>query len=87
MGDFLVPPVNFPGCTLPKNKRFASETRPPKRKDCPSQAPFFRGYVSNEKNFGCLGYIGDEILPNYMGIFISQYKDPYKPTSIMESTL
>ena len=31
----------------------------------------------------CLGYIGDEILPNYMGILISQYKDPYKPTSII----
>ena len=33
-------------------------------------------------------YCGDEILPNYMGILISQYKiykDPYKPTSIMES--
>ena len=29
-------------------------------------------------------YIGI-ILPNSMGIFISQYKDPYKPTSIMES--
>ena len=26
------------------------------------------------------------LLPNYdMGILISQYKDPYKPTSIMES--
>ena len=25
------------------------------------------------------------MLPNYMGSLISQYKDPYKPTSIMES--
>ena len=25
------------------------------------------------------------MLRNYMGISISQYKDPYKPTSIMES--
>ena len=25
------------------------------------------------------------MLPNYMGILISQYKDPCKPTSIMES--
>ena len=25
------------------------------------------------------------ILPSYMGIIISQYKDPYKPTSIMEN--
>ena len=33
---------------------------------------------------GWLGYIGDEILPRYIGIIISQYKDPYKSTSIME---
>ena len=26
---------------------------------------------------GWLGYIGDEILPNYIGIIISHYKDPY----------
>ena len=38
--------------------------------------------MSNEKNPGCLGCIGDDILPNYMGILISQYKDPYKPTRI-----
>ena len=38
-----------------------------------------------EKNPGCLGYIGDDILPNYIGIFINQYQDPYEPTSIMES--
>ena len=41
------------------------------------------------KNPGWLGYIGDEILPNYIyiyiGIILSHYKDPYKPTSIMES--
>ena len=39
--------------------------------------------VSNEKNLGWLGYIGDDILPNYIGmIIISPYKDPYKPTRI-----
>ena len=27
---------------------------------------------------GWLGYIGDEILPSYIRIIISQYKDPYK---------
>ena len=27
------------------------------------------------------GYIGDEIQPSYIGIIISQYKDPYQPTS------
>ena len=43
--------------------------------------------MSNEKRApGCLGCIGDEILPNHMGILISQYKDPYQPTSIMESS-
>ena len=29
-------------------------------------------------------YIGDEILPVYIGIIIGHYKDPYQPTSIME---
>ena len=33
---------------------------------------------------GRLDYIGDDIPPNYMGNLISQYKDPYKPISIME---
>ena len=34
---------------------------------------------------GCLLDIGDDKLPNYnMGIIIGQYKDPYKPRSIME---
>ena len=37
-----------------------------------------RNELSNGKNPGCLGGIGDEILPNYMGIIISHYKDPYK---------
>ena len=40
---------------------------------------------SSVQNPGCLGYIGDEILPFLNGdYFISQYKDPYKPISIME---
>ena len=26
---------------------------------------------------GCLGYLGDDILPNYMGIIANHYKDPY----------
>ena len=37
----------------------------------------FRIQLSNEKNPGCLGYIGDEILPSYIGIIINHYKDPY----------
>ena len=42
--------------------------------------------MSNEKRAaGWLGYIGDEILPSYIGIIINHYKDPYEPTSIMES--
>ena len=42
-------------------------------------------HKSTEEHPGCLGCIGDEILPKCMGILISQYKDPYKPTSGMES--
>ena len=35
-------------------------------------------HLSNENRApGCLG---DEILPSYIGIIISQYKDPYQPT-------
>ena len=37
-----------------------------------------------ECNKGWLGYIGDDEIPSYIGIITSQYKDPYKPTSIME---
>ena len=33
--------------------------------------------MSNEKNPGCLGYIGDEKLPSYIGILLNHYKDPY----------
>ena len=38
--------------------------------------------MSSVQNPGWLFDIGDEILPNYMGIIISQYKDPYKPIRI-----
>ena len=31
--------------------------------------------VSNEQKPGCLGYLG--VLPSYIGIIISHYKDPY----------
>ncbi len=35
-------------------------------------------HMSNEQRApGCLGYIGDEILPSYVGIIINHYKDPY----------
>ena len=27
---------------------------------------------------------GDDILPSYVGIRIGQYKDPYKPTDVIE---
>ena len=43
--------------------------------------------MSNEENTGCLGYIGDEILPSYMrDYFINHSKDPYQNASIMERT-
>ena len=42
--------------------------------------------LSNEKKPGCLGYIGDEKLPNDIGIIMNHYKDPYEPTQyFMES--
>ena len=43
-------------------------------------------HLSNEKNPGCLGYIGDDMLPSYgyVGIIINHYNDPYEPTSIMK---
>ena len=35
--------------------------------------------MSNEKRApGWLGYIGDEILPSYIGIIINHCKDPIK---------
>ena len=34
-------------------------------------------HLSNEKNPGWLGFIGDEMLPSYIGIIINHYKDPY----------
>ncbi len=34
-------------------------------------------HLSNEKNPGWLGYIGDEILPSYIGIITNHYSDPY----------
>ena len=39
--------------------------------------PIFKHQVSNEKILACLGYMGDEILPSYMGIVINHYEDPY----------
>ena len=43
---------------------------------CVSNLPK-RIHVSNEKNLGWLGYIGDDKLPSYIGIIINHYKDPY----------
>ena len=36
-----------------------------------------RKHLNNEQNPGCLGHIGDEILPSYVGITINHCKDPY----------
>ena len=38
--------------------------------------------LSNEKNPDCLGYIGDYTTQLLVGIIISHYKDPFKPTRI-----
>ena len=34
--------------------------------------------MSNEKNLGWLGYIGDEMLPSYIGITINHYNNQKK---------
>ena len=36
------------------------------------------GELSNEKKPGCLGDIGDDILPGYVGIILNHYNDSYK---------
>ncbi len=36
-----------------------------------------KAHMINEKDPGCLGYLGDEILPSYVGITINHYKYPY----------
>ena len=41
--------------------------------------------VSNEKNAGCLVYIGDYTTQLCGDYFIYHYKDPYSTTSIVES--
>jgi len=45
-------------------------------------------HLSNEKRApSCLRYIGDELLPSYVGVImnLNHYKDPYETISIMES--
>ena len=39
---------------------------------------------SDQFTLGWLGYIGDEILPTYIGIIMRHYKDPYSPARKME---
>ena len=40
--------------------------------------------MSHEKRApGWFGYIGDDILPSYIGIIINHYKDPHFPSSIL----
>ena len=69
----------------------APENRGPREKEIPIGNPtIFRGEllvlgsVIREKKNDWLGYIRDEILPSYIGIIMSLYKDPYQPASIME---
>ena len=38
-------------------------------------------YDQWKKTPGCLGYIGDEILPSYVGIIEKNHKDPYQTSS------
>ena len=39
-------------------------------------------YLYEERNPGWLKYIGDEIVPSYIGIIVNHYKDPHKTTRI-----
>ena len=41
-----------------------------------------QAHVSNEKNLGWLGYIGDYTTQLYRDYFIIHYKDPYSPSRI-----
>jgi len=41
-------------------------------------------HMSNEKTLGCLGYVGDLPTQFTVGIIISQYKDAYQTTSIVQ---
>ena len=34
-------------------------------------------HLNNEKIPGWLDHMGDEILPSYIGIIVTHYKDPY----------
>ncbi len=38
---------------------------------------FLHKHLSSDQNPGWLGYIGDELLPSFMGIIINHYKDPF----------
>ena len=66
-----------------QNRRF-SKVGPP---DANVLAKHFNlAYVCNlssDQNRGCLLYIGN-FTTHYIGIIISQYKDPYQPISLME---
>ena len=59
---------------------------PKDKKNCGLRVEFILSHqvihLSNEQNPGCLGYIGDDKLPSYMGITINHYMDPYEPTRI-----
>ena len=35
-----------------------------------------------KKHPGCLGYVGDDILPSYIGIMINHYNHPHYQTRI-----
>ena len=65
MGVFSLPKVEEDGSARHKKK-------------CPP-SPVRETQVNNEKKGPWLfrGFVGDEILPSYIGILINHYKDPY----------
>ena len=47
------------------------------QEDFPEHLGVLLGEVHEKRDPCCSGYIGDDILPSYMGITIKHYKDPY----------
>ena len=73
------------GNPKPKPESFVTRQHPGARKTPDPRYRMLCLVPSSEQcsvHPGSLLYIGDEILPNYMGIIRNQYKDPYKPIRI-----
>ena len=68
--------VNSLTKTMSHERKYPNLGSKRQKKQCKSWWFYFI-QMSNEKKWVCLGHIGNEILPSYMGITITYYKDPY----------